>query len=444
MAWAGFSRRGGGDPLRLLADVLLFLGLAYAIIGVDPFNDGFGGDLSQGNPVARVAPLALFALAVPLIVARWTMTRELLARNWMLVLTLAWIVLSIAWSDHRGLSLRRVGFLVIGYFTAVGVAVWADDIGRTIRVTGILLAGVILIDLLSVPLIPHLSMSDEGAKGMHLQKNQAGAICMMAFVVFTLWLPQARRLMGLATILGLILMTVIFMVLTKSKTSMGLVGLYLVFFLPLAAGLAWERGRGVVLILFAGIAISAFVFLIGVQGWTLPDVLEVLFGDPTFTGRTDIWDFAQDKISQRPLLGTGYGAFWDVGAENDPLRHANNWLRYAAEGIINQTHNGYIDLWVQAGFPAMLGGVVVMVRPLILAGRGLARDSWDTERWTGYAQIFCMMALFLVYNLMESAILSRVHFFSFIILLYILFAERWSMPDIALSRRAPIPRGWGR
>jgi O-antigen ligase len=432
------------EPLRLLADATLFLGLAYAICGPIPFNGGFGGDLSQGNALLRMIPISLFAMALPLLIVRWPLVRLMLTRNWIMVVTLGWLILSIGWSDLPGLSLRRVGFLVIGYMTAMGVAVWADDIERTTKTVAALLVLVVLIDLISVPLVPHLAMSDEGARGMHLQKNQAGGVCLLAIIVLTFCLPSMRRLFGVLTVVGLMLVTVVFLVMTKSKTSMALVGLFLVFLLPLSAGLAWERGRGVVLILFSGVAVSLFVLAVGVQGWTLPDVLELVFGDPTFTGRTDIWDFAIDRIAERPFLGTGYGAFWDVGEALDPLRHANSWLRFAAEGIINQTHNGYIDLWVQAGFPAMVGGVMVMVRPLVLAGLGLVRDGWRRVQWIGYGQVFSLMVLFLIYNLMESAVLSRVHFLGFVIFLYTLFAERWTMPDIALSQRSSsLVRGWG-
>ncbi|WP_413204065.1 O-antigen ligase family protein [Rhodospirillum sp. A1_3_36] len=438
----GIGGIGWGDPLRLLADATLFLGLAYAICGSAPFKGGFGGDTSQGNAMLRLLPMSLFAMAMPLLIVRWPLVRLMLTRNWVMVLTLGWLVLSIGWSDMPGLSLRRVGFLVIGYMTAMGVAAWADDIERTTKIIAALLVIVVLIDLISVPLVPHLAMSDEGARGMHLQKNQAGGVCLLAIIVLSFCLPSLRRLWGVALVVGLMGLTVVFLILTKSKTSMALVGIYLVFLLPLSAGLAWERGRGIVLILFAGVAVSLLVFTVGVQGWTLPDVLELVFGDPTFTGRTDIWDFALDQIAERPFLGTGYGAFWDVGEAHDPLRHANSWLRFVGEGIINQTHNGYLDLWVQAGLPAMLGGAIGMVRPLVLAGLGLVRDGWRRVQWIGYAQIFSLMMLFLLYNLMESAVLSRVHFLGFIIFLYILFAERWTMPDIALSRGMPTS-AWG-
>ncbi|MCF8479071.1 MAG: O-antigen ligase family protein [Rhodospirillum sp.] len=437
-------RRGIGrvDPLRLLADATLVLGLAYTICGAMPFSGGLGGDQSQGNALLRLIPISLFAMAVPLLIVRWPLVRVMLTRNWVMVVTLGWLVLSIGWSDLPGLSVRRVGFLIVGYLTALGVAAWADDIERTTKIMAALLTIVVLIDLASVPLVPHLAMSDEGARGMHSQKNQAGAVCLLAIIALSFCLPSMRRLFGVAMVVGPMVLTVVFLVLTRSKTSMALVGLYMVFLLPLCAGLAWERGKGVVLVLFAGVVVSLFVLTIGVEGWTLPDVLTLIFGDPTFTGRTDIWDFAFDQIAQRPVFGTGYGAFWDAGEAHDYLRHANNWLRFTPVGVINQTHNGYIDLWVQAGLPAMVGGVMVMVRPLVLAGLGLARDSWGRAQWIGYAQLFCLMMLFLVYNLMESAVLSRVHFFGYIIFLYALFAERWTMPDIALSRRAPSP-GWG-
>jgi exopolysaccharide production protein ExoQ len=65
-----------------------------------------------------------------------------------------------------------------------------------------------------------------------------------------------------------------------------------------------------------------------------------LFGrDMTFTSRTLIWDELMKVGSKHPLLGVGYGSLW-IGARGQEL-----WSKL----VVNQAHNGYIEIYVQLG-----------------------------------------------------------------------------------------------
>jgi O-antigen ligase len=85
-----------------------------------------------------------------------------------------------------------------------------------------------------------------------------------------------------------------------------------------------------------------------------PGVLLSLIGrDPTFTGRTDIWDALLQAISHKPLLGYGYLAFW--GLDSEP----RYWLAQAVDWDAPSGHNGWLDLAISLG----IVGVMMTLKP---------------------------------------------------------------------------------
>ncbi len=423
----------GGYTSPVYAGCLTVAYLLFALVGVEPFAMQ-GGDTSEGSTLSKVVFLGLLLAAVPVLLDHRRMALRLLRDNWIAGTVLLWMAASVLWADYPGIAVRRVGFVIVGFAVALAIASAGLPVSRMLKLLGGTLAVVLVADVLSLAVVPHLAYEDLGARGMHLSKNMAGAVAMLGIVVFLQLLPLAHGWRDGLLSLGLAALALGFMVLTQSKTSMGLVAIYLVFLVPLAGALAWARGRGASLLLGAGLAVSLALLVVGIEGWSGPDVLEVVFGDRTFTGRTDIWTFVLANIREAPVLGSGYGAFWDVGADNDRLAHAGSWLRQVGLGVINQSHNGYLDLWLQIGLPGMLGGTAMLLRALWLAARGLLHDSEDLRLWAGWGLLFALLAQFLVYNLMESALLSRVHFMNHIFLLAALLAERWSQPDMSPSR----------
>lgn len=418
-------------PYRPLVLALLVVAFTLTtLVPTDPWPAQIGGDMTvEGGSLDTLLMLAMLGLSMVVLIERRHLALHLLARTWPLALTLAWFLASVAWAEFPALTLKRTAFLIIGYLIALGIASGARSPWQVLGVMGLCFQGVILVDLVSVFVVPHLAMTELGAAGMHGQKNIAGAIGMMGVVLFVfvgLRAPtRGAALMALAT-LALFL---IFLVLTRSKTSLGLVALFLVFVLPLAAGLSFGRILGVALVLAAALVVALFLFVSGLLGWGTPEMLEVLVGDPTFTSRTDIWAFVWDHITHAPILGSGYGSFWDVGAANDPLREARSWLASVELGVINQAHNGYLDILLQAGLPGLVGLLVVVGRSLARMVSLMIATRGDRETWTAVAFAFSLLVTLAIYNLMETALLSRVHLANQIFVLVVVMAERWRFPQ---------------
>jgi exopolysaccharide production protein ExoQ len=67
-----------------------------------------------------------------------------------------------------------------------------------------------------------------------------------------------------------------------------------------------------------------------------------LYGDPTLTGRTDIWAFINYQISLKPWWGWGFHSYFFV--PNSPMRQAGGFV---AE--MPSAHSGYLTLQLETG-----------------------------------------------------------------------------------------------
>jgi exopolysaccharide production protein ExoQ len=105
--------------------------------------------------------------------------------------------------------------------------------------------------------------------------------------------------------------------------------------------------------------------------------------DATFSGRTHIWAVLREHISHRPLLGTGYGAYWIGPVPRSPSTETMERFStyYPSEG-----HNGYLDNLNDLGYVGLmclLGFLLVFLRQSLAQLR------------IGYEQVTIYVALFL-------------------------------------------------
>lgn len=408
------------------AVLLLWLFLGFTFIGTTPFAVADAADRADGSLLDRVVVLALFAIASGILVVFHRRALDLAKRNWLLLLFLAWCAASVAWADFPGLAIRRTALLLMLTIIAYAIVVGLPRSSRFVEVALPFLGFVILVNVMTPYLYPEFAVTPIGVRGMYSQKNVAGMVALLAIVMayaVALADPRRRTLLSAAAVLAV---SLLFLVMTQSKTSAGLVALVVVVVGPVL--LAWQIGAiwGLLATVLAGYGTGAFLMFVFAEGLTLPDVLELLVGDPTFTGRTEIWAFALDEIARRPWLGAGYGAFWDVGADNDPLQRApaGSWLRHAEVGLINQAHSGYLDLPLQIGIPATILASVIVLRATVLAFRlAVGSPLHGNARIIGvFGFFFCMV--FFAHNLMEATLFNRGQMLCNVSLLVFFMLER--------------------
>lgn len=394
-------------PLELVAPVLLTVFLFNVFVGL-----GFIGDGEAGGVVGLIDKTMTFGMlgaALGVIATRPELAARIAARAWPVWLVVGLCVVSLAWSLHPGHSVKRVFNLVALTIVGLGIATAFDGMRRLHATALAAFAAIIAADFASMVVMPDFAHTEIGVRGLHLSKNMAGLVAMIAFTCAAAWLIGAQRLRDIAAGLGVMALSLAFLLVTQSKTSLGLAVLIIAVGTPFAAAWRASVAAGVAATVALGLAAAGATLAAGVANWGWGEVLNLTVGDPTFSLRTDIWRFVSDEIAARPLLGAGYGAFWDVGAADDPLNRAQggSWLSQVEGGVINQAHNGYLDLALQIGVPgAALAGLVAFGWICAALGRVASEDTRAAERG---ALLFCFLALteFMLHNMMEASLFAR-------------------------------------
>jgi O-antigen ligase len=399
--------------LRLMPLGLCLAFFAYMFIGVMPMTDVSETSSGDGSSAERIVVLAMTGLALVELARRRRIVLPLLLRSLPVWLVLGWFCASVAWAAFPDIAIRRVSVMV--FICLITLAI-AAGIGPLRRVLGALM-GVLLVviaaDLAVTVLNPGFAYTDLGVRGYHQQKNVAGLAAMVAVIAGTGWTMVNRRLPRILGGIAFVAAAFLFLVLTKSKTSMMLALLGAVV-LP---ALLVLRRLGPAAALGLGLlgAASVGVLYLGVTGFG-GDFLGLLTpgNDASFTGRTQIWDFAASEIARRPWTGYGFGSFWDVGDANDPLLRAppGSWLAtlkigQRAEVLINEAHNGYLDLRLQGGMPALI--LTLLAQGLTILALARKMFSRRTARPDAVAAAtFLVIALVvLVHNATESSFWMR-------------------------------------
>jgi O-antigen ligase len=354
-----YTATGGGDWVRQLFYVLLFVSVGAAAV----FRRGF----------------ALIKAIPP-----------------MILMTLLWCAVTALWATAPDVAVRRAGLAIV---VAISAFLCVDTIGaeRSFKIWWFVLAGVLIVNWLSIPLV-HQSVhlpgeQDSGLvgdwRGLYFHKNIAGAVCAVSALVFGFSALKSKRWIDVA----LCLAAIGFTVMTKSKTSLGL--LFIAFALGLTYRFAWRRDIDRVI---AGIAALLFIVLFAAFLAIDADALARMLEDPTeFTGRAAIWQAELAFIADHPLLGSGFGTFADSGTLS-PLHNyvAGSWVEQVAHG-----HSGYLQLLVT------IGGIGFVLTLLACVAAPL-RQFWtlrggDLNR---IAMLFAIFVFIVLHNFLESDFLE--------------------------------------
>lgn len=231
-------------------------------------------------------------------------------------------------------------------------------------------------------------------RGVFTHKNIAGPV-MATFGFAGLYLMRRGwRWTGAA----LALMALAFMANTGSKTTLGTV--------PLVAALVVVPGlvglRRLTPLLFVMVLAVAALATVGIVFIpALKALASELAPDLTYTGRTQLWAHAGEMIAKAPWRGYGFESFWGTPIVTESDRYFDQDWDFA---LIVHGHNGYLDIALTMGLPALAMALIVLVlAPLV----DYARTPLRTENVL-LSDFFMMTMAFCALNgLLESFFFRR-------------------------------------
>lgn len=376
---------------------ILLLIFAYFWISLAPFAapSGEQDSASSGSLLNQITVTLLFLIAMTTL-GLDPKRRALFAPRGLLLLTLCWFSFVSIFASDPETAFRRIAYavLVCGCANAVLLLPRASD--EFARLLAIAVAAVLFLSYFAVIVLPdvgiHRAREVEAAlagdwRGIFGHKNAAAAA--MAYVVlFGLYLRQATY-PKLGTAIAIL--AAIFLFFTRGKTASAI--------LPAILLLAWmfEHSRSLRPIVTLGcVAVFNFILIGLSRSQVTMNLLEGLGIDATFTGRSEIWAFTLDRISEQPFTGYGFQSFWYSNRQGEET--TETWAILAAH-----SHNSFLEALLNAGVPGLLMIVVwLLVLPLrdassaFSTGNDPALTRLFLRIWIFSILLACLESLFFV------------------------------------------------
>jgi len=422
--------------VRISAIVLSALGLALMLISLRPFavasivSETGNSDGSMINQVGFLAAGLVFAVSLMSLTNRKVLAILLSPGFLILGVVLAF---SVATSPTPDSTLRAVILTVIGMFIAFATLV----LPRGERDFQLALMGGAMAALAmsygGLVLAPHLAIHGYDAfepqhaglwRGHFSHKNVAGPV-MCVIAIFGVYLMRTgHRFWGTIIFAA----GTLFLLKTGSKTTSGFFPLSIM--IVLMASL-FGRSSAAILSFLLAMSVVALFTIGSLYSPGISRLVGDLLGDPTYTGRSTLWEFSLSKIPEKPWLGFGLYNFWStdtVFGLDKPFEAAWDY-RFIVHG-----HNNYLDILLDLG---ILGGSVVVwvlfVGPIFNFAK--ARKIRGNEK---LADMFFMIVIFMsLLSFLETFFLARnnslwlMHAFG-VIGLHVL--ARFSISGAALSQ----------
>jgi O-antigen ligase len=433
-------RRGGGMLTGAMVWLMIVLmivpgSLEYNVVTPAAADSG-------GNPTTRALWIVLLVFSLFTVARNAAVTARLLRQvNPFFLVFLVLAAASVLWSTDRAITLVRLIRLSMMVLASVAVVVAAWHPRRfqgVVRpIITLMLIGSLIFGIGWPELAIHDSTSPELVDAWHglaTQKNGFGALASFGFVLWVhAWLAREAKLP--LTLVGLAVSGAC-LYLSRSSTALMATVLTTLFLLTLLRTPAWMKRHMRWLVIALALLILAYslaiLHLLPFSGALLKPISFITGKDLSFTGRAEIWNLMYNYIDQRPLLGSGFGAFWRA----DPNLDANGYaIKTALNGFYPASaHNGYLDVMVDlgtAGLLCLIGYLVVHLRQslrLFVADR---------------SQGALFLALFMQQGLSN---LSESHWFSVTSLDFVLMTlATWNLGRALLDLRqrrgaAPAPR----
>jgi len=336
--------------IRSILFVVVFLAFWISFHPFPSLAKPMSAHAKEGDWLNQVGFSLIFIL-----LAAWTAWHEpkrlVLALRPALLAMLAWCAVCVVTSWEPALSARRLAFTLV----VMSICAMVLLLPKNLRHFSDLMAAVALIALaacyLGVLLAPQLSIhqatdflepQNAGSwRGVFPHKNEAAAM-MNQFIFIGLFVARIRSVKLGAVI---VVLAAIFLIFAQSKAAILLLPLVLV----VSGVISRSRRPATGLALVIAILAAFNLFSVGSVYFTpIHNLNAAIMPDPTFTGRTDVWQFALQAAARRPIFGYGFSAFWGTPQVEYGLSENSTWVNATTDA-----HNAYLNLTLTTGVPGL-------------------------------------------------------------------------------------------
>lgn len=384
-----------------LIGLILYSGAILTLFTTNGFSEGdsFNEPISENTLIKQIF-FAFYCVTAILIICRWQRSLYVISKNIPVLLVTVCVTFSVSWSIDQSLTINRTIALSGTYLFGVYIAS-----RYTLKQQVILLSQafgiIIFLSMLLIIFVPKygiMSGSHAGAwRGVFNHKNVLGKWMVPSTAIFYLQSIRSNKI-DLASYLGIIF-SIVLTIGSRSSSPILNLAIIIVAFLILKT---W-RWRYEVMVP-ASIAIT--LLGIGLFTWFNSNasvVFSSLGKGSDLSGRTELWNAAWQMVQQQPLLGYGYGSFWD---ETNPAAVAI-WRKINWDAP--NAHNGFLDLLLSLGCVGLFMLALSFLNTFIKAFICLRQSKTPDEFWLIIFMIYLILS-----NLTESALMLQNDLFSVI------------------------------
>jgi exopolysaccharide production protein ExoQ len=331
--------------------LILFLIMAFSFNILPPsftFN-GISTLGSDGNIFNQLFWIVILLFSIPIFVNKSNIVIGTYVNATPLLVFCLLLLVSSLWSLAPAITLRRS---ILEVIVIVCILANVASLQKAEQVFIIIYrVAVITLFFELIMLFRSNGFDEEGFfRGIHTQKNVLGLIAAISIIV-GVWIGRYKHLKLVHWNTLYLLLWAILLMISRSKTSLALT----IVAPLLALGLMKTRRVGLSLLIVFGLLYTAFAITF-ISGVDVAREIERGIHSAGFTGRDDIWQFLIARFLERPWLGYGYGGFWDIGANAPNVRYGTGFIP-----MINQAHNGYLDLLLALGWVGLITYIMVLI-----------------------------------------------------------------------------------
>jgi exopolysaccharide production protein ExoQ len=370
-------------------------------------------DADSGAAIRQMV-FGLSGLVGAVWIALFARIDRVLAGRAMLLLLMATVYSSAVYSENAGLTIKRAIILTAGMLLLAAVIECCDDPRQAmLRFVTLVSGAAAWVSIIASKVLPAASWSIEerpGLAGVTGHPNQLGTIMAIGLIMAaglqsrTLGQWCLHRLAQAGCVIGLLM--------SQSMTSLAFALVGIVAYVVLRA----SPGRRTALALVV-IPVAMALAVVGTKQLKQAG-LSAAGRDATLSGRTELWAVVWQQVYERPLLGSGYGAFWREGRGRELVHTWNP----------RQSHQAYVDLMLDLGVVglALVLLLVVSAAAITILKHSLARTLIPPA---DAALIALLIALCGIYSFGESFLLKADKFPFFIMMWALLLLTHAPAPS---------------
>lgn len=320
----------------------------------------------DGHPIWSIAYViagAQLLLKESRIIQLFRRYAPLLALNVLMLVSTAW---SINPSTTIIDGIELLGTTLIGFYIATRFTIL-----EFLRILAIVFASIFVLSIVIVFVNPGYGRSLWGAgpwQGIYQDKNILGAATSLAIISQLILFPITRG-SGRWLLFAGILFAGLLLVKSNSATAFGdCAAVIVVTFIPFACR---SRRFGAFARFATILGVTVIISSIFAFGLTTENVYSALGRSSDLTSRANFWPYLGQAISDRPLLGYGFDAFFQSPLSDQYLEgfvvQAGGWTPYHA-------HDSFLQTELDAGYLGLAALIIVVLASLRNAVVYFARE----------------------------------------------------------------------